>query len=301
MSHIQPRAVLWDMDGVLIDSAQHHFDAWREALRMENFDLSYDAFKRTFGQRNDTVLSDLFGRDVPPDEVARIADLKERLYRDYVRERGIAPLPGVTAWLARLRDAGWQQAVASAAPRANVDAILEATGIGAFFGAVTSAEDVTRGKPDPQVYLLAAERLGVAPSRSVVIEDAPAGVEGAKRAGMKCIGVKSTHGELDADIVVHSLEELPDGAFAKLIGDVAMRDAYAFDSKTEAVTFCTDFLQGATELTDVRHLDGETRITYWRKPSGEAWELHVTNDAEALGFTCTLTRAPKFNAVSDMQ
>jgi beta-phosphoglucomutase len=214
-----PRAVLWDMDGVLVDSAEYHYAAWREALAREGVDLSYDAFRATFGQRNDTILRYLLGPDLPDSEVARIGDLKESLYRELVQTRGITPLCGVLDWLARLRDQGWRQAIASAAPRANVDAIVRALGIAHYFGAITSSEDVTRGKPDPQVYLIAAQRLGVPPARCVVVEDAPAGVEGARRAGMRCIGVTSTHPHLDADLVVAALSDLPADSFEKLASE----------------------------------------------------------------------------------
>jgi len=210
-------AALWDMDGVLVDSAEYHYAAWREALAHEGIDLRYDDFRASFGQRNDTILRGLLGPDLSDAEVARIGDLKELRYRQLVRERGITPLPGVLDWLARLRADGWRQAVASAAPRANVDAILDALGIAHYFGAITSSEDVARGKPDPQVYLVAAQRLGVPPARCVVVEDAPAGVEGARRAGMRCIGVTSTHPHLDADLVVAALSDLPADSFEKLI------------------------------------------------------------------------------------
>jgi beta-phosphoglucomutase len=215
---MQKRAVLWDMDGVLVDSAEYHFLAWRQALSsQEGYEINYDKFRHTFGQRNDTVLRDIFGPGYADESIARVADHKEAAYRALVRERGIAPLPGVLKWLAFLQQNGWGQAVASAAPRANVEAIVEALGIRRYFDAITSAEDVTRGKPDPQVYLLAAERVGATPAKSIVIEDAPAGVEGARRAGMACIGVLSSHGQLQADMVVHSLEELGEGVFEGLI------------------------------------------------------------------------------------
>lgn len=217
MSQSEVRAVLWDMDGVLVDSMDYHYEAWRLAMQREGRQLTHADFKRTFGQRNDTVLRDMLDPHISDADIARIADFKEATYRALVCERGIAPLPGVLQWLGALRDAGWQQAVASAAPRANVDAILDAMDIAHFFAAVSSAEDVTRGKPDPQVYLVAASRVGATPARSIVIEDAPAGVEGAKRAGMKRIGVRSTHGELDADIVVDSLDHLQADAFDRLI------------------------------------------------------------------------------------
>ena len=213
-----PRAVLWDMDGTLLDSAEYHWLAWRDILHAEGYPITYDEFKATFGQRNDTILRGYFGADLPDAEVERIGGAKEARYRDLVRERGIALLPGVGVWLARLREAGWRQAIASAAPLANVEAIVAALGIARFFGAVVAAEDVQRGKPDPQVFLLAAERLGVPPARSVVVEDAPAGIEAAHRAGMRAIGARTSHAGLRADIVVDTLDQLSDDAFDRLIG-----------------------------------------------------------------------------------
>ncbi len=220
-SLLSPRAILWDMDGVLVDTAQYHYDAWKTALADEGVQLGYEDFKRTFGQRNDTVLRDLISPDITHTEVDRIGNRKEDVYRQAVRECGIAPLPGVVHWLSHLSAQGWRHSVASAAPRDNVNCILDVTGIGHFFSALTSAEDVTRGKPDPQVYLLAAQRVGVLPARSIVIEDAPAGIEGARRSGMKCIGILSSHGHLDADIVVQSLEELDVSVCERLIGEQA--------------------------------------------------------------------------------
>ncbi len=213
----QPRAALWDMDGTLLDSADYHWLAWREIVAGEGVDLTHERFLASFGQRNDTILRGWLGDDLAASEVARIGDAKEQRYREFVRERGIVLLPGVERWLLRLRDAGWRQAIASAAPRANVEAIVEALGIAEFFGAIASAEDVQRGKPDPQVFLLAAERLGVPPARCVVLEDAPAGLEGGRRGGMRTVGIRSSHTDLQADVVVDTLAELDDDAFDRLV------------------------------------------------------------------------------------
>lgn len=214
-----PRAVLWDMDGTLLDSAEYHWLAWHATLAGEGLALRHEQFIATFGQRNDTILRDWLGADLAPADIERIGGAKEAHYRELVRERGVALLPGVGAWLERLRASGWVQAVASAAPRLNVEAILEALAIGPYFSAITSAEDVQRGKPDPQVFLLAAERLGVPPVRCVVVEDAPAGVEGARRGGMRSIGVRSSHAALPADVVVDTLDQLDDQAFERLLAE----------------------------------------------------------------------------------
>ncbi len=214
---IRPRAVLWDMDGTLLDSAEYHWHSWREILAGECYELAHAQFVATFGQRNDTILRDWLGADLPIGEIDRIGAAKEARYRELVRSGGITLLPGVERWLMRLKADGWRQAVASAAPRANVEAIVAALGIEAFFNAISSAEDVQRGKPDPQVFLVAAERVGVQPARCIVIEDAPAGLLGAQRGGMHAIGVRSSHTDLHADIVVDTLAELPDDAFEQLL------------------------------------------------------------------------------------
>jgi beta-phosphoglucomutase family hydrolase len=212
-----PRAVLWDMDGTLLDSAQYHWLAWHDILHAEGYPITYDEFKTTFGQRNDTILRGYFGAELADAEVERVGGAKEARYRDLVRERGITLLPGVGMWLARLHGQGWHQAIASAAPLANVQAIVAALSIAPFFDAVVSAEDVQRGKPDPQVFLLAAKRLGAPPTRCVVVEDAPAGIEAAHRAEMRAIGVRTTHADLRADIVVDTLDQLPDDTFDRLL------------------------------------------------------------------------------------
>ncbi|HEX9372232.1 MAG TPA: HAD family phosphatase [Roseiflexaceae bacterium] len=220
-----PRAVLWDMDGTLLDSAEYHWLAWQTILAAERYDLTYEQFVATFGQRNDTILRDWLGADLPASEVVRIGGAKEARYRELVRERGVSLLPGVDRWLNRLKRDGWKQAIASAAPLLNIETILDVLGIAPFFDAVTSSEDVQRGKPDPQVYLVAAERVGAAPARCVVVEDAPAGIEGARRGGMRAIGVRSSHAGLEGDIVVDTLAELPDDAFDRLMGDAGRQRA----------------------------------------------------------------------------
>jgi beta-phosphoglucomutase len=213
----QPRAVLWDMDGTLLDSAEYHWLAWHAQLTAEGSEVTHEYFLKTFGQRNDAILRGHYGEDFPLDEIERIGAAKEERYRQLVREHGVTLLPGVGRWLRRLQADGWRQAVASAAPRLNVEAILAALEIEPFFDAITSAEDVQRGKPDPQVFLVAAARLGVPPERCAVVEDAPAGIEGARRGGMRAIGVRSSHKDLRGDLVVDSLDDLPDDAFERLI------------------------------------------------------------------------------------
>ena len=218
-SRCEPRAALWDLDGTLTDTARYHWQAWQQIMAAEGHPLTFERFMASFGQRNDVVLRGFFGPDLADSEIERIAAAKEALYRGLVRAGGVELLPGVDLWLTRLADGGWRQAIASSAPRANIDAVLEALGIGARFGAIVAGEDVVHGKPAPDVYLLAAARLDVPPARCVVVEDAPAGLEGARSAGMGAIGVRSSHSSLRADFVVDSLADLPEDAFARLVAD----------------------------------------------------------------------------------
>ena len=126
-------------------------------------------------------------------------------------------LPGVASWLHRLHEQGWLQAIASAAPRANIEIVLEALSASHFFQGIVSADDVHKGKPDPEVYLVAAARVGASPDKCIVVEDAVAGVEGARRAGMRSIGVSHNGNHLPADVVVKSLELLDSDAFEMLL------------------------------------------------------------------------------------
>jgi HAD superfamily hydrolase (TIGR01509 family) len=210
------RAVLWDLDGTLVDSEEFHWRSWRDTMRPEGIELTYEQFLASFGQRNDRILPVWLGADVDAARMTRIGEDKEAEFRRLAETHGLAPLPGAREWLESLKAAGWKQAIASSAPGANVTMMLRAAGLEGLLDAIASAEDVTTGKPDPQIFLEAAERLGVPPSRCIVVEDAAAGVEGARRAGMRSIGV-TKNGHLDADLVVTSLADLPPDAFDRLL------------------------------------------------------------------------------------
>jgi len=205
------------MDGTLIDSAELHWISWRNTLADEGITITHDQFLSSFGQRNDSILPQWLGAAATPERMEKIGNAKEELYRHLIRRDGISPLPGVADWIQRLHQQGWLQAVASAAPRANIDAVLEALSATHIFQAIVSAEDVHRGKPDPEVYLVAASRVSVPPERCIVVEDAVAGIEGARRAGMRSIGASRNGHQLFADVVVQSLDLLDSDAFEVLL------------------------------------------------------------------------------------
>ncbi len=202
------------MDGKLIDSEEYHWRAWRDTMEREGVPITHDHFVATFGQRNDVILPHWLGADAPADRIVRVGDAKESLYRDLVRSGGIVPLPGAAEWVERLHQEGWKQAIASSAPRANVQAIVEMLKLP--FETIIAAEDVRHGKPDPEVFLTAAARLGVPPAQCVVVEDAPAGIEAARRGGMRSIGVSRTKA-LAADLFAPTLADLPADAFTRLL------------------------------------------------------------------------------------
>ena len=205
----EQRAVVWDMDGVIVDSAEAHNDSW--VVMARHFDVPYDAendFPRIFGRHNNDIISGLWNVT----EQARIdemADVKESSFREAAAT--LKPLPGVVALVKALREAGWKQAIGSSAPILNIAALLDATRLREYMDAISSGNDVMEGKPNPQVFLIAFERLGVDPRNGIVIEDAPAGVLGGKRAGAAVLGVTTTQTdetlrEAGADRVAASLE-----------------------------------------------------------------------------------------------
>jgi beta-phosphoglucomutase len=211
-----PRAVLWDLDGTLADSREYHWRSWLEAMKPEGVAITEADFAASFGQRNDTILTRWLGADVDPARMNRVADTKEAAYRRMVREEGIEALPGAAEWVRALHRDGWRQAIASSAPRANVAVMHAALHFEGLIDTLVAAEDVHRGKPDPEVFLAAAQRLGVPPARCIVVEDAAAGIEAARRGGMRSVGVGP--GDVGAaDVVARSLADLPDDTFVALL------------------------------------------------------------------------------------
>jgi beta-phosphoglucomutase family hydrolase len=205
-------AVIFDWDGVIVDSSRAHEAAWELLGRETGRPLPDGHFKRSFGRKNDEIIPQILGWPVSAPEIVRLGRRKEELYRQVLREQGIAPLPGVAEFLAALKSAGVPCAVGSSTERLNIDTIMAGIGLGEYFNTIVSADDTTRGKPDPQVFLLAAERLGVPPAKCVVFEDAFAGLEAAKAGGMQAVAVATTHAAEKlrghADRVVTRLDEV---------------------------------------------------------------------------------------------
>ena len=215
MNEIQ--GVLWDMDGVLVDTGEAHFESWRRVLAERGVPFNRDLFQATFGMNNTGILKMVIGDNITAEEVQAIGDCKEEMFRQAVKGNA-RPLPGVLEWLIRLRSRNIPQAVASSAPQANIDVLVEELDLGVYFEAIVSGARMP-GKPNPDVFLEAARQIGVPAVNCLVVEDAIAGVQAACNAGMRCIAVTTTNSAdalAAADIVVDRLDELSEEAFFAL-------------------------------------------------------------------------------------
>ncbi|MEZ6141639.1 MAG: HAD family phosphatase [Zavarzinella sp.] len=207
-------AVIWDVDGTLVDTAKLHHEAWvLTCARLGKLFTPQD-FADTFGRRNPEIIRHLLGEHLTDEEIAQIGADKEDLYRTEAK-KGVELLPGVGQLLKGIHQLAVSQGIGTSAPRKNLELILEITASTHFFAAQVAMEDTTRGKPDPEVFLKAAAQLNIPPQRCIVLEDAIAGVQAAKAGGMKCIGVtfvghhpREKLIQAGADHVVHSFEEI---------------------------------------------------------------------------------------------
>lgn len=188
-----PWAAIFDWDGVILDSSKHHEESWARLAEEEGKILPEGHFLRGFGRRNVEIMRDLLAWSDEMEEIQRLSLRKEELYRAVVEDWGIQSLPGVRPWLERLGAAGIPCAIGSSTEEKNVRLGLRLLGLESFFATAVTAEHVQKGKPAPDVFLEAARRLGARPQRSVVFEDAPSGVEAARAAGMRVVGVTTTH------------------------------------------------------------------------------------------------------------
>jgi beta-phosphoglucomutase family hydrolase len=219
MAEESTRAVIFDMDGVIVDTAPYHFQAWQEVFQKRRIDFTREAFQHVFGQRDDNVIRVTLGEATPPGEIAAIGEEKETLYRKLVKPN-VRALPGAIKLITSLRKYGFKTAIASSAVPENLRLIIETLGIISYFDATVYGIEVAESKPSPQVFLLAARRLGVVPTKCIVIEDAVAGVTAAKRAGMCAVAVTNTHPKeslTEADLIIDSLAEVTASTLEKLL------------------------------------------------------------------------------------
>lgn len=202
---------IFDWDGVIIDSSRQHDLGWQALAAEMGRTLPPNFFLKSFGMKNQRVFRELLDWTLDPKEIERLSQRKEWFFREFVARDGIAPLPGVVPFLDRLQAAAVPCAVASSTPRENIDCMIDNLGVRRYFQKIITAEDVQHGKPHPEVFLLAAQKLGRPPETCVVFEDAHVGIEAGLNAGMKVVGVATTHPAESlhkAHRVVRRLDEL---------------------------------------------------------------------------------------------
>jgi HAD superfamily hydrolase (TIGR01509 family) len=211
-------AVLWDMDGVLVDTGELHLYTWQVVLEELGYAFSREEFITTFGQNSYRTLEMLFGEKPAPEFANRIIDRKESLFREMVTGK-LELLPGVRYWLEQFHEWGLKQAVASSAPIENINILVDELEIRVYFDAIVPGVNLP-AKPEPDIYLKAAQSVGVPPKRCIVIEDAVHGVEGALAAGMRCIAVTTTNTTTalrGAELVLDDLAELDQKVLQSLL------------------------------------------------------------------------------------
>ncbi len=206
-----PKLAIFDHDGVLVDSLAFHLEAWLELGKRTGLPFTPEFVHSTFGMTNPSIFQRLLGPSADPAACGHLGDLKEQCYRDVACQR-LTLMPGVRETLDAFTDAGVLLAIGSSGPRANLELTIEICGLHERFAALAALEDIRNGKPDPEVFLIAASRAGVAPGDCVVFEDAVVGIQAAKAAGMFAVGVGTTHplqslSSAGADIVVESLKD----------------------------------------------------------------------------------------------
>jgi beta-phosphoglucomutase len=193
------KAVIFDMDGVICHTNPYHSQAFRIFFEKRNlFPTDQELADHMFGKSNSYIFKHFLGQEFTGEAFKQLEDEKEGLFREIYQE-AVEPIGGFMEWLADLKDAGFKTGVATSAPRANLDLIMGKLGFEASMESIMASEDVTRHKPDPQVYLQSAKNLSVVPENCVVFEDSFSGITAGLNAGMKVVGVLSSH----------SKEELP--------------------------------------------------------------------------------------------
>jgi len=214
-----PWAVIFDWDGVIVESSDAHRKSWELLAAEEGRSLPPDHFQQGFGMKNPEIIRDLLKWTDNAIDIERLSRRKEELYRRIIREQGLRLVPGAVHLLAELQAKSVPMAIASSTERKNITLIMRLYLPRIWFPVLVTAEDVKRSKPEPDVFLTASHRLGVPPESCVVVEDAPAGIAAARRAGMKAVAVATTRpAEMlaDADMIVPDLTALDTQVLARL-------------------------------------------------------------------------------------
>lgn len=203
-------AVIFDMDGVLVDNNKYHNMAWLEFCKRKNFKVTNDDITSRFGNLNDEYFKFLYGRQLPKDESEKLGEEKESIYRQ-IYEKEIQPAEGLIDLLKELKSYGFKIGVATSANTHNLNFVLDKTNVRDFFDATVDSSMVTKGKPDPEVFLKAAELLNVPPSKCLIFEDSVHGVEAACNARIKVVALTTTFAPeklKDAYLIIKGFPEI---------------------------------------------------------------------------------------------
>ncbi len=219
------QGAIFDMDGVLVNNLEYHIRAWQQLGREHGRNLTPESVRRVFGRRNDEMIRSLFGSPLSRDVILLYATRKEDIYRALMAPE-LTPVPGLPMLLAVLKEAGMRSAVATSGPHENANLVLDGLNIRQYFDAVITGDDVSRSKPHPDIFLLAARRIGLPTEQCVVFEDSSAGIEAASRAGCLCIALSTTHraSELEAyrtALIIPDFTTLSVSVLKELRGTVA--------------------------------------------------------------------------------
>jgi beta-phosphoglucomutase len=218
--------VIFDMDGVLVNSFAAHLESWQRVAVTYGVTMSSDDFTRTFGRTGREIIRQLWADRFKDHKVREFDEAKELEYRNVLREH-FPEMDGASDLIEALHAAGFKLAIGSSGPKGNVEAVKSELRAGEFISATVDGGQVKHGKPEPDIFLRAAEKLGLEPGRCAVIEDAPVGLQAAKRAGMTAIALTGTADRAllatRADLVVDSLRELTPAGIMRLIRDIPKR------------------------------------------------------------------------------
>jgi beta-phosphoglucomutase len=200
-------AVIFDMDGVITESNPYHKQAWEIFCQKYELELTEkDLQEHVYGQTNKHALTHIFDKELSEEECLALAEEKEAIYRE-LHDPEMELTPGLKEFLEMLQEHGVRTAVATSAPTSNLEFTLNRLDIRRYFDQTIDISGVKNGKPDPEIYLKAAEKLGVAPEQCIVMEDSVPGVEAGKRAGMTVIGLTTTHSAEELDHTDLTIED----------------------------------------------------------------------------------------------
>ena len=211
---------IFDFDGVIVDSEWHHEVCWQKVALEQNALFTRELYKQGFGVKNDRFISEILGWTKDKEEIEYIAKRKEEVFEEHAQVHEISLIPGVFDFVHELFENGIPLAIASSSIRKNIEIILKHSPIRKYFSCIVSGEDVTQGKPHPEVFLLAAKRLSIAPERCIVVEDAILGIMAANLAGTKSVAITTTFPkekfealELTPGLIIHGFDK---SLFAKV-------------------------------------------------------------------------------------